>query len=133
MTLRIVGAAALLLAGLSACGSEEGQAGPALCLGVNALESTASAVIDEASSTITVGDAEQALTALSAAYDRLASDIRQAAPSVSQQFEEAEVALRNALSDVGESTTLDQAGEQVDEARQNLRATYRELLEAMGC
>lgn len=133
MTVRSTTAAVLLLAGLTACSAQEGQAGPALCLGVNALESTASAVIDEASSTITVGDAEQALKALSSAYDGLAGDIRRAAPSVSQQFEEAEVALGNALDGVADSTTLDQAGAQVDQARQNLRATYRELIEAMGC
>ena len=128
-----IAAGMLVVAALAGCSTQEGQAGQALCLAVNALESTASAVIDEASSTVTVGDAEQAMQALSTAYDQLAGDIRTAAPSVAQQFEEAEVALRDALADAQDSATLDQAGERVDAARENLRETYVELVDAMGC
>ena len=123
-------AAAAVLAG---CTTEQGQASAATCVGVNAMESTASAVIDDASSTITVKDAKQALAALDAAYGQLADDIRQAAPSVSKQFEDAEKALQVALADAAGSATLSEAGAQVDTARKDLRQVYAELVSAMGC
>jgi uncharacterized protein YukE len=123
----------MLSAALAGCSTQEGQAGQALCLAVDAMESIASAVVDEASSTVTVGDAEQAMQALSTAYEQLAGDIRNAAPSVAQQFEEAQAALSDALADAQDPATLDQAGERVDSARENLRETYTELVDAMGC
>jgi len=118
---------------LAACGSGEGQVGATTCVGLRALESTASAVIDDAASTIQVGDAKAALNTLEAAYDQFSADLRQAAPAVSKQFEAAEQRLQDALATVPDSKTLSQAGAEADQARKELRQTYKALVTAAGC
>lgn len=118
---------------LAACGSGEGQVGATTCVGLRALESTASAVIDDAASTIQVGDAKAALNTLEAAYDQFAADLKQAAPAVSKQFEAAEQRLQDALATVPDSKTLSQAGAEADQARKELRQTYKALVTAAGC
>ena len=141
---RLAGVAVAGALALSACSlSAENAAGNTAAATAQACESAQElqATVDEVAgqaagskpSDVTVAQTQEAVKALKESYDALLESLGVVTSSINEQFKVAEEQYSDALADIDGSTPLDEAGDQVAQARQTLLDSYEQIISDLGC
>jgi hypothetical protein len=135
----------LLTAGCSSTDEAEQKtenANAAVCLSLEGLDATIQGLQTGVTGTgdVTVGQAQESVDQIAAAYDTVDAEIQKLGEDVSQevltaeeQFQQAQMQIKEGLSGLDGSQNLSDVPQEQQQAIEQLDASYQELNSSLGC
>jgi cobalamin biosynthesis Mg chelatase CobN len=121
---------------------ETENANAAVCLSLEGLAATIQGLQDGVTGTgdVTVGQAQESVNQIQSAYDTVQAELANLGDAVDnqvataqQEFEQAQMQIKEDLSGMDGDASLSEVAEQEKEAVQNLQSSYQELNSTLGC